>query len=78
MLCVTHLPQVAAQADQHLYVSKNPQAAVTSSSVRRLTRDERIEELARMLGGVTITENTLAHAQEMLERGGLSSTPPAG
>ncbi len=78
VLCVTHLPQVAAQADQHLYVSKNQQAAVTSSSVRRLTRDERIEELARMLGGVTITENTLAHAQEMLERGGLSSTPPAG
>jgi len=67
VLCVTHLPQVASQAHQHLFVAKNQDTEVTSSTVRRLSDEERIEEVARMLGGVTITENTLAHAQEMLE-----------
>jgi DNA repair protein RecN (Recombination protein N) len=72
VLCVTHLPQVASQAHQHLFVAKNQNAAVTSSTVRRLSDDERVHEVARMLGGVTITENTLAHAREMLVSGGLS------
>ena len=67
VLCVTHLPQVASQAHQHLFVAKNQNTKVTSSTVRRLSEEERIEEVARMLGGVTITENTLAHAREMLE-----------
>ena len=67
VLCVTHLPQVAAQAHQHLFVAKNQTAAITSSTVRRLHADERIKEVARMLGGVTITDNTLAHAREMLQ-----------
>ena len=66
VLCVTHLPQVASQAHQHLFVAKNQQAAVTSSTVTRLTDEQRVNEVARMLGGVTITENTLAHAKEML------------
>jgi len=66
VLCVTHLPQVASQAHQHLFVAKNQNAAVTSSTVRRLSDEERVAEVARMLGGVTITENTLAHAREML------------
>ncbi|WAR45863.1 DNA repair protein RecN [Methylomonas rapida] len=69
VLCVTHLPQVAAQAHQHLFVAKNQKAAVTSSTVKRLGDEERVQEVARMLGGVTITENTLAHAREMLESG---------
>ncbi|MEQ1622219.1 MAG: DNA repair protein RecN [Methylococcales bacterium] len=69
VLCVTHLPQVAAQAHQHLYVEKNNKTDITSSSVRLLHDDERVEEIARMLGGVTITANTLAHAQEMLTTG---------
>ncbi|WP_150049046.1 DNA repair protein RecN [Methylomonas rhizoryzae] len=67
VLCVTHLPQVAAQAHQHLFVAKNQRAEVTASTVKRLNEQERVEEIARMLGGVTITENTLAHAKEMLE-----------
>ncbi len=67
VLCVTHLPQVASQAHQHLFVAKNQNTEVTSSTVRRLSDAERVEEVARMLGGVTITENTLAHAKEMLE-----------
>lgn len=66
VMCVTHLPQVAAQAHHHLYVQKNNQTDVTSSGVRLLETKERIEEIARMLGGVNITANTLAHAEEML------------
>lgn len=69
VLCVTHLPQVAAQAHHHLYVEKNSKSDITSSTVRLLTDDERVEEIARMLGGITITENTLAHAREMLTTG---------
>ncbi|MCX7102256.1 MAG: DNA repair protein RecN [Methylobacter sp.] len=66
VMCVTHLPQVAAQAHHHLYVEKNNQTDITSSNVRLLETEERIEEVARMLGGVNITANTLAHAKEML------------
>ncbi len=65
ILCVTHLPQVASQAHQHLYVKKD-QTETTSSTVSLLDNKERIEEVARMLGGVNITANTLAHAEEML------------
>jgi DNA repair protein RecN (Recombination protein N) len=65
VLCVTHLPQVASQAHQHLFVKKD-QSETTSSTVNLLNSKERIEEVARMLGGVNITENTLAHAKEML------------
>lgn len=74
VLCVTHLPQVAAQAHHHLYVEKlfvekDVPGGTTSSTVRLLTDEERIEEIARMLGGVTITENTRTHAREMLTSG---------
>jgi len=66
VMCVTHLPQVAAQAHHHLYVEKNHKTDITSSSVRLLNDEERVAETARMLGGVNITANTLAHAREML------------
>jgi len=66
VLCVTHLPQVATQADQHLFVFKSSDNAMTSSSVKVLSTEQRIEETARMLGGVNITESTLTHAKEML------------
>ena len=69
VMCVTHLPQVAAQAHHHLYVEKNNKSDITSSQVRLLQKEERVEEIARMLGGVTMTANTLAHAQEMLSLG---------
>lgn len=65
VLCVTHLPQVASQAHHHLYVKKD-QSETTSSTVNVLNFDERVEEVARMLGGVNITENTISHAKEML------------
>ncbi len=69
VLCVTHLPQVASQAHQHLFVYKKHDDAMTTSNVKVLSTQERIEETARMLGGVNITESTLAHAKEMLMTG---------
>lgn len=68
VLCVTHLAQVAAQAHQHLHVSKTRGKDHTGTSIRRLDDTARNEEIARMLGGVEITEQTLAHAEEMLSR----------
>jgi len=66
VLCVTHLPQVASLADRHFRVSKVTDGKSTRTQVHALTKDERVEELARMLGGVEITRKTLAHAAEML------------
>jgi DNA repair protein RecN (Recombination protein N) len=68
VLCVTHLPQVAAQAHQHLRVIKQTDADQVHTRVTRLQADERIEEVARMLGGIEITEQSLRHAEEMLAR----------
>jgi len=70
VLCVTHLAQVAAQAHHQFQVSKATVDGRTRTSVHRLSEQERAEELARMLGGMEITENTLRHAREMLERAG--------
>lgn len=72
VICVTHLPQVAAQADHHLHVQKINREDVTSTHVKPLDGDERLEEIARMLGGVTITDNTRAHAREMLTTGAIN------
>lgn len=66
VMCVTHLPQVAAMADAQWQVSKAATNGVTLSHIRVLTPAERVEEIARMLGGVKITETTLKHAAEML------------
>lgn len=66
VFCVTHLPQVAAQGHQHWLVEKQSRAGVTHSSVRDLRGPERIPEIARMLGGIVITEQSLAHAEELL------------
>lgn len=66
VLCVTHLPQVAARGDQHFLVSKAEAAGRPVSRIGALDRKRRIEELARMLGGVEITETTRKHAREML------------
>lgn len=66
VLCVTHLPQVAACAQQHFQVQKNQKNKTTHSEIVLLDEQERINEVARMLGGVTITETTREHAREML------------
>jgi DNA repair protein RecN (Recombination protein N) len=69
VFCVTHLPQVASQAHHHYRVEKSSQHNQTSTAVLALGVDERLEEVARMLGGVTITEQTRAHASEMIATG---------
>lgn len=66
VICVTHLPQVAAQGQQHLFISKAIIDGQVCSSIEQLAPDERTREIARMLGGIEITIQTLAHAQEML------------
>jgi len=67
VMCITHLPQVAATADQQWQVTKSTANGKVSSQVAVLERDERVEEIARMLGGVKITETTRKHAAEMLK-----------
>lgn len=66
VLAITHLPQVAAFGNQHLQVSKRDMGSETLSRLEELTDEERIEEIARMLGGETITPTTRQHAEEML------------
>jgi DNA repair protein RecN (Recombination protein N) len=68
VLCVTHLPQVASQASHHLRVVKLTDGETTRTTLKTLTEAEKIEELARMLGGVEITGTTRAHAEEMRKR----------
>lgn len=66
VLCVTHLPQVASQANQHFQVSKNSAGGRTLSNIDALDTKARIEEIARMLGGIEITATTRKHARELL------------
>ncbi|GHU10764.1 DNA repair protein RecN [Betaproteobacteria bacterium] len=67
VLCVTHLPQVAARADWHWQVSKSANNNVISSHIVALDTDGRVEEIARMLGGVELTATTRQHARELLQ-----------
>jgi len=66
VLCVTHLPQVAAQGHQHLRVTKSSDGASTRIRVDALSGQDRVQEIARMLGGVEITQRAQAHALEMI------------
>jgi DNA repair protein RecN (Recombination protein N) len=74
VLVVTHLPQVAAHGRQHLRVSKLAGTDKVISQVTALSSEERVTEIARMLGGQEITETTLKHAHEMLEKAGAAKT----
>ena len=65
-MCITHLPQVAATADQQWQVAKSTANGKVLSRVTVLNQSQRVEEIARMLGGVKITETTRKHAAEML------------
>jgi DNA repair protein RecN (Recombination protein N) len=65
VICITHLPQIAACADHHFVVRRRPARGRTRSSAERLSDAERVEELARMLGGVTITAQARRHAAEL-------------
>lgn len=68
VICVTHLAQVAALGDHHLHVSKQSDSATTISQINYLDKNLRVNELARMMGGIEITEHTLNHAKEMLSK----------
>jgi DNA repair protein RecN (Recombination protein N) len=70
VLCVTHLAQVASLADHHCHITKVTDGKSTRTAVRDLTGEERVQEIARMIGGGKITKKTLAHAAEMLAAGG--------
>lgn len=77
VLCVTHLPQVAALGDRHLRVSKRSDGKSTHTQIEALESDARVEEVARMLGGVAITGKARDHAAEMLESGKRTSPRPS-
>lgn len=66
VLCVTHQAQVASKGHQHLYVSKTASKKSVSTKLEQLSDKKKIEEIARMLGGIAITDQSLAHAKEML------------
>jgi DNA repair protein RecN (Recombination protein N) len=68
VLCVTHLPQVASQTHHHLRVSKALRGDTTLTQIEPLDKKTQVEELARMLGGVQITETTRKHAREMIAK----------
>jgi DNA repair protein RecN (Recombination protein N) len=82
VLCVTHLPQVACQAHQHLRVTKLTDGRTTRTTLAELDGDERVEELARMLGGIEITTKAREHARDMLSAvtlaGGKAAAPRSG
>jgi DNA repair protein RecN (Recombination protein N) len=68
VLTVTHLPQVAAQGHHHLFVHKQRDSAETRTAVANLDTAQRVEEVARMLGGVDLTEESLQHARKMVTK----------
>lgn len=67
VLCITHLPQIAAFADQHFLIEKKEHSGRTRTSVRQLAGEERKQEIARMLSGAKLTETSLQHAAQMLK-----------
>jgi DNA repair protein RecN (Recombination protein N) len=69
VLCVTHLPQIASLADRHFAVEKRVERGRTLTEVRVLRDAERVEEVARMLGGETISEAARKHARDLVKQG---------
>jgi DNA repair protein RecN (Recombination protein N) len=66
VICITHLPQIAAFADQHFLIEKGESGGRTHTGVRRMKREERVEEIARMLSGANLTDTSRRHAEQML------------
>jgi DNA repair protein RecN (Recombination protein N) len=66
VICITHLPQIAAFADQHFLIEKTERRGRTQTGVRRMEQNERVEEIARMLSGASLTETSRRHAEQML------------
>jgi DNA repair protein RecN (Recombination protein N) len=68
VICITHLPQIAAFADQHFLIEKVERSGRTHTGVRQMKQEERVEEIARMLSGASLTETSLRHAEQMLKQ----------
>lgn len=68
VICISHLPQVASMSDHHLFISKNTDDERTTTQVKELTGEERIDEVARMISGATVTKLTKQNAKEMIEQ----------
>jgi DNA repair protein RecN (Recombination protein N) len=66
VICITHLPQIACFANRHFLVAKQETAERTKTIIRSLSEEERLEEIARMLAGVELTDTAREHAREML------------
>src|SRR3989304_1125999 len=77
VLCITHLPQVAAFADRHFAVSKSAQGGRTITKVAEISGDERVEHISAMLGGLKVTDTTRKHAAELIEAAGSLSKKKA-
>jgi DNA repair protein RecN (Recombination protein N) len=75
VLCISHLPQVAAMADTHLYIAKKIKGGRTKTSVTPLTESDKVHEIGRMISGVEITDLTRQHAEELLQLARLMKTP---
>ncbi|HZK33533.1 MAG TPA: DNA repair protein RecN [Tissierellaceae bacterium] len=67
VICISHLPQLAALADSHYVINKTIDKNKTKTKIHRLTENQRVEEMARLIGGVDLTDTTLSHAKEMIE-----------
>jgi DNA repair protein RecN (Recombination protein N) len=78
VICITHLPQIAAFADQHFLIEKGEHGGRTHTGVRRMKREERVEEIARMMSGAELTESSRRHAEQMLGSAGPGPARTAG
>jgi len=67
ILCVTHLPQIAAQGNAHFFIKKETKGLLTFTQIRQLKNEEKINEIARLLAGIEITQSSKAQAKEMLK-----------
>ena len=68
VICVTHLPQVAAFGDVHFFIQKSPKKDSVAMEVLELKPKDRVQEIARLISGEKITKTSLAHAEELLEQ----------
>jgi DNA repair protein RecN (Recombination protein N) len=68
VICITHLPQIAAFADQHFLIEKQEKRGRTQTGVRLMETEERVQEIARMLSGASVTETSKKHAEQMLKQ----------
>ncbi len=72
LICITHLPQIAAMADSHFLIEKEAAQGRTETEIRELSKEDQVMELARMLGGDSITEAVLANARQLKKDAGKS------